>query len=426
TLQRDDDVCSLGSPSDEPKTDLRLVLLGGDCVANNYAADIILQSDNKKEIRNPKKGNVRKGSIKGRQLSVFVAPSYWMKHLASFWFFSNGVDSIRDEIQNCTSVTFPGPHAFLLVMRAGQTTGKEHLLLNAITHMFGAEALGYTMVLFIYGHEWENPNDALKNRCVKMCGTKYFFLENNDENVEELFRRVEAMTQRKKSRFFIQRSYENLMKVNFEPWERSQMYKEMQIKRELEELKIEQDELKTELDTLRQTERDLREELEASRHHESALQEELDTAKGSERQLRKELEASRRQESVLEMELDTARGSEKQSRKELGESRHDDSVLQEELDVARPNEKQLRKELEASRRQESALEMELDTAKGSERQSTKELEASRHDDSVLWEDLDRARCSEKQSRQETDVLKGREAGQWKCIRRNSREGLPLN
>ncbi|KAG7320756.1 hypothetical protein KOW79_015171 [Hemibagrus wyckioides] len=321
TFQGDDDVCSLGSPSDEPKSELRLVLLGGDCADNNYTADIILRSDNKKEMRNPKKGNVRKGSVEGRQLSLFVTPSYWMNHLASYWIFSNGVESIRDEIQNCTSVTFPGPHAFLLVMRAGQTPGKEHLLLKAITHMFGAEALEYTMVLFIYGHEWENPKDALKNHCVKMCGTKYFMLENNDENVEELFRRLEAMTQRKQSRFFIQRSYENLMKVYFEPWERSQMYKEMQLKRELEELKIEQDELKTELHTLRQTERDLREELEASRHQVSALQE-LDTAKVSEKQLRKELEASRYQESALQKELDTAKGSEKQLRKELEASRY--------------------------------------------------------------------------------------------------------
>ncbi|XP_047661877.1 GTPase IMAP family member 9-like [Tachysurus fulvidraco] len=252
-----DDAVSLGSSSlDEPKTDLRLVLLGGDCADNNYVAEIILGSDKKKETRNPKKGTVREASVDGRQLSVFVSPSYWMKHLDSFWFFSNGVESIRGELQNCTSVMFPGPHAFLLVMRAGQTTGKEHLLLKAITNVFGAEALEYTMVLFVYGNEWENPKDAPKNCCVKMCGTKYFMLENDEENVEELFRRVEAM---KKSRFFIQRSYENLMKVYFEPWEKAQAYKEMRLKRELEELKLEQCQRDDELKTFRQTERDLRE-----------------------------------------------------------------------------------------------------------------------------------------------------------------------
>ncbi|XP_060747530.1 uncharacterized protein LOC132860360 [Tachysurus vachellii] len=422
TLQNDDD-------TNEPKTDLRLVLLGGD--DNNYVAEIILRTDKKKEMINPKKGTMREGSVDGRQLSVFVSPSYWMKHLDSFWFFQNGVESIRAELQNCTSMTFPGPHAFLLVMRAGQTPGKEHLLLKAITNVFGAEALEYTMVLFVYGHKWENPKDALKNCCVKMCGTKYFILEN-EENVEELFRRVEAMTQRKQSRFFIQRSYENLMKVYFEPWEKAQAYKEMQLKRELDELRCSEEQLREELEasrhqervireelkTARYSEEQLREELEASRHQESVLQEDLKTARCSEEQLREELEASKCQESVLQEELKTARCSEEHLREELEASRHQESVLQEELKTARCSEEHLREELEASRHQESVLQEELKTARCSEEQLREELEASRHQESVLREELKTARCSE--------------AGQWTPLRRSrsrrrrSKEGLNPN
>ncbi|XP_053503932.1 GTPase IMAP family member 4-like [Ictalurus furcatus] len=268
SLFRCGNIYSHRSASDEPKSDLRLVLLGGDCTDNGHASSIILRSVHMKLAIHPKKGNIREGTIDGRQVSVFVAPSYWMNHLSSYMIFSNGVESIRDEIQNCTSLTFPGPHAFLLVMRAGHTTGKEHHLLKAITYMFGAEALRYTMVLFVYGHEWENPTDALKNRCVKMCGARYYFLENSDENVQELFGRVEGMMRREKSRFFIQHSYENLMMMYFQPWERARVYKETELKRELEELKT---------------------ELEASRRRECALQEDLDAASCSEKQLRKEM-----------------------------------------------------------------------------------------------------------------------------------------
>lgn len=293
TFHPDFAVSSLVSLSEEPKSALRLVLLGGDCADNSYAVDVILRSDNRKETSNPKKGNVRDRLVDGRQVSVSVAPSYWMNHLASYWFFSNGVESIRDEVQNCTSLTFPGPHAFLLVMRAGHTTGKEHHLLKAITYMFGAEALEYTMVLFVYGHEWENPTDALKNRCVKMCGARYYFLENSDENVQELFRSVEGMTRRKKSRFFIQHSYENLMKMYFEPWERARENKENELKRELEELKTEQrlreDMLKTELETLRKTVRDLRKKVEEPRHRESLLQKDLDRVRCGEKPLSQEV-----------------------------------------------------------------------------------------------------------------------------------------
>ncbi|GAA6084941.1 GTPase IMAP family member 9-like, partial [Tachysurus ichikawai] len=144
------------------------------------------------------------------------------------------------------------------------------------------------MVLFVYGNEWEKSKRCPEELLCEDVWTKYFILENNEENAEELFRRVEAMTLRKQSRFFIQRSYENLMKVYFEPWEKAQAYKEMRLKRELEELKIEQCQKEEESKTLRQTVRDLREELEASRHDDSVLQEELETARCSEEQLREE------------------------------------------------------------------------------------------------------------------------------------------
>lgn len=304
----------------DPRPNLRLVLLGGDCAYKNHVTEVILRSTFTNLTVNSKKGNLREGTVNGRQVSVFATPSYWMNHLASYWILSNGVESIRGEIQICTSLMFPGPHAFLLVMRAGHTSGKEHHLLRALTYMFGAEALQYTMVLFVHGDEVED-SDVLKNRCVKMCGKKYFNLENSDGNVEELFRRIEVMTQRTRSSFFIQCSYEKVMKVSFESWDRARVYKETQLRRELEEMKTErrlrEDVFRTEPDTLLQAEKDLSEDLKASRHHESALQNDLDTARRSEEELRKRLEASRRRESVLQWDLEKAKRSEEQLRKEI-------------------------------------------------------------------------------------------------------------
>ncbi|KAM9451378.1 GTPase IMAP family member 7-like [Clarias gariepinus] len=313
-----DDIYSDDSPSNETSSDLRLVLLGGDCMYNNHAAGLILRSRDINLANNPKKGHCREATIDGRQVSVFVAPSYWMEHLASYLFFRNGVESIRHEIQNCTSLTFPGPHAFLLVMRAGHATGKEHHLLKAITYMFGAEALHYTMVLFVHGHEWENPTDALKNRCVKMCGKKYFNLDNSDESVVELFGRIKAMTRRKETRIFVQHSYEKVMKMSYESWESNWLCRENKLKKELADQK-------TEAETLRQTERELLKEQEASEHRESVLRKDLDTAKGKEIALLEELQASRQRVSQLCNDLDAARNAERRLRKQLNELQADEA-----------------------------------------------------------------------------------------------------
>ncbi|XP_046724322.1 GTPase IMAP family member 4-like [Silurus meridionalis] len=289
------DVYPHGSSSDE-KSDLRLVVLGGDCVDNNYVSNIILRSVHQEISTNPKKGSFRGGNVHGRRVSVFVAPSYWMNHLASYMIFSNGVKSISHELENCTFLTFPGPHAFLLVIRAGHTTGKEHYLLKAIKCMFGAEVLQYTTLVFVHAHEWQSPINDLQS-CLKMCGGNYFFLENSDEKVEQLFIRVAVMTQRKRSRFFIQQSYESLMDMCFERWENAWVKNEIKLKRELEEVKSEQCLRQDELDTLRQTETELRKELKQSRHREGELQKDLQIARCSEKQLRAEMDAYKRSEA---------------------------------------------------------------------------------------------------------------------------------
>ncbi|XP_053334009.1 GTPase IMAP family member 2-like [Clarias gariepinus] len=369
---------SLNRPAlEEPKSDLRLVLLGGDCAYNCYASNIILRTVHTEFAISPKKGNIREGTVDGRQVSVFVAPSYWMEHLASYLFFRNRVESIRHEIQNCTSLTFPGPHALLLVMRPGHATGKEHYLLKAITYMFGAEALQYTMVLFVHGHEWENRVEHLKNCCVKMCGARHFILENSNENIKELFKQINAMTRMKRNSFFVQKSYETVMKMCFEPWERAQVSKVAKLQKELEGTKTEQclreDMVKAEFDSPR-IERDLRKKLEASRSYESLLQKDLDKAMCNKTQITDELKASRHHESVLQKELDRAMRNERELRNELKASRHHEGMLQKELDRAMRNERELRNELKASKDHESVLQKKLDRAKQSEIQLRKEME----------------------------------------------------
>ncbi|KAL6469728.1 hypothetical protein MHYP_G00208470 [Metynnis hypsauchen] len=399
--------------SAQPKTDLRLVLLGGDSADNSYACSTILRDHQREEAINPLKGYIIERTIGGRQVSIFRTPSNWMEHLASHLIFSNGVESIRHEIQNCTSTLFPGPHAFLLVMRAGHATGKEHYLLRAITSVFGAEALEYTMVIFIHVHEQNLSRATLKDRCVQMCGERFYVLENNDENVEELFMKIETMTQKKESRFFVQHSYENLMKTCFKSWENARQSREKKLKRELqvqqEDQQLKESELRKNLETLGQVEKDLSKDLEASRLNERALRKDLEASRLNEIALRKDLEASRLNECALRKDLEASRLNESALRKDLEASRLNESALRKDLEASRLNESALRKDLEASRQdlnksddRSCKLQREVEEYKEREKELQQKLKYLQAQEELLRNRL------EKQTRQKTEELQARE------------------
>ncbi len=141
---------------------------------------------------------LKQGHVHNRHVSVVTTPVNWLERLKSFWFLKNAVRSLKNEMEFCESLVFPGPHAFLLVI--DDKSNKELCLLDAIREAFGPEALDYSMVLFIN----ECPhNRANSNHCVKACGNRYHILNRSNQSVADLFVKVEQMTHNKKSKCFI-------------------------------------------------------------------------------------------------------------------------------------------------------------------------------------------------------------------------------
>ncbi|XP_016118616.1 GTPase IMAP family member 6-like [Sinocyclocheilus grahami] len=190
-------------------TELRFIILGGDEDLMADACDIILRERaGRTEIQH------RKGHVFGKKVIVLKTPSTWMSQVASCLCFSSRVKSIKDEMVYCASLVFPGPHAFLLVTDNSKVTGKERYLLRAIAEVFGKEALDYVMLLII-GRTEPKGIDSVRNYV-----RKFYTLEDTEQSVQCLFRETEIMTQNNESTFFIQPSYENLMKKVFLSWEK--------------------------------------------------------------------------------------------------------------------------------------------------------------------------------------------------------------
>lgn len=186
----------------------------------NQARDRILRITVSDNTSHHKACDLGEGHVNGHQLSVLKTPSNWLQRLRSAFILSHAVKSLKNEMEVCESLVFPGPHAFLLVLRDAHNTGKEHYFLRAFSKIFGKESLDYCMVLFMQNVQ---PNEAAQNQCVRKCNYRYHILDNTDRNVEALFSVTEKMVQSKKSKFFTN---------NFDYFLKAKLYFQMEFEAE--------------------------------------------------------------------------------------------------------------------------------------------------------------------------------------------------
>ncbi|XP_073791763.1 uncharacterized protein isoform X2 [Danio rerio] len=178
----------------------RLMVLGCDDALMDKACATILGERENRDAFKFRPLIPRKASVGGRKVSVLKTPSYWLEHLKSYYIFSNGVKSITYEINHFVDIQlYPGPHAFLLVLKNMKNSGKEHYLLRALRDVFGKEILDFCMVIFLYEDRYSDPQ---RNKCLKKCKNRHHLLQNTDESVNQLLEKIDTMTQQKSSRFY--------------------------------------------------------------------------------------------------------------------------------------------------------------------------------------------------------------------------------
>nr|XP_055037088.1 M protein, serotype 2.1-like [Misgurnus anguillicaudatus] len=366
---------------DNNKT-FRFMMLGRDDALMNKACAAILGLPQRENDRNIGTCVVKEDEISGRRISVLKTPSYWLEHLKSNMFFSNGVKSIRNEMEFCESQLFPGPHAFLLVLGDVQNSDKEHLLLQALSDVYGEDALDYTMVLLMRN---DGRRDILKNRCVKRCRERYYVLEDNEDSVLNLLEDIEAMTQWKQNSYFTK---------HFELLERAKKY----FQKECETC----EQWKGELERMKLTVKEKSNEItELQKKHSDDLHKVIYEFKVSENQLRKDL-------NQLGKDLDDSKVRENQLRKDLDDSKVRENQLRKDLDDSNVRENQLRKDLDDLKVRDNYLRKDLDDLKVRENQFRNYLDYSNFRENQLRKDLDDSKVRENQLRKDLDDSKVRE------------------
>ncbi|XP_036376505.1 GTPase IMAP family member 9-like [Megalops cyprinoides] len=138
-------------------------------------------------------------AMNGKAYTIIDTPGFFDTELSE--------EEIKREIVRCISLSAPGPHAFLLVLKVVRYTEEDMATVRKIEKQFGEEALKFTIVLFTRGDSLRNKpvehfikdNKHLK-ALVQKCGGRYHVFNNQERSdrsqVAELMQKVEAMLER--------------------------------------------------------------------------------------------------------------------------------------------------------------------------------------------------------------------------------------
>ncbi|XP_034715024.1 uncharacterized protein LOC117936258 [Etheostoma cragini] len=125
-----------------------------------------------------------KGDVGGRKVAIIDTPGLFDTNFTK--------EEVLKRIKMCISLSAPGPHAFLVVLKLGRFTQEEKETVQMIQTTFGEDAAKYTMVVFTHGDQlrrqsiegYISENSDLQ-AIIQKCSNRYHVLNNEIKDIKQ-------------------------------------------------------------------------------------------------------------------------------------------------------------------------------------------------------------------------------------------------
>uniref|UniRef100_A0A9J8AQ06 AIG1-type G domain-containing protein n=1 Tax=Cyprinus carpio carpio TaxID=630221 RepID=A0A9J8AQ06_CYPCA len=174
--------------------ELRIVLLGVSGAGKSSTANAILGREAFKESRT-RESEKQTGRVEDRNISIIDTPGFFNTQLTD--------EEMKNEMMKSMYLCYPGPHLFLLVINLKTFREEQRNLVEQVQENFGAQALRFTMMLFvgrekIPNRQWKLLMDSRRfQELVSHCRGQYHaFNSKNDitpTHITKLLERIDEI-----------------------------------------------------------------------------------------------------------------------------------------------------------------------------------------------------------------------------------------